>query len=92
MISYILLLLSNFLCCFFHVYHLLLKLKCNKVRENKYLTVGTFTKPNRKTKNTTLSEHLQNLIEKQKNTTLSEHLQNLIEKQKIPHCRNIYKA
>jgi hypothetical protein len=76
MISYILLLLSNFLCCFFHVYHLLIKLKCNKVRENKYHTVGTFTKPNRKTKNTTLSEHLQNLIEKQK----------------IPHCRNIYKT
>jgi len=76
MISYILLLLSNFLCFFFHVYHLLIKLKSNKVRKQ----------------NTTLSEHLQNLIEKQKNTTLSEHLQNLIEKQKIPHCRNIYKT
>jgi len=35
-----------------------------------------------KTKNTTLSEQFQNLVEKQKNTTLSEQFQNLVEKQK----------
>jgi hypothetical protein len=58
------------------------------MKNKKYHTVGTFPK-SRKTKNTTLSEHFQNL-EKQKNTTLSEHFQNL-EKQKIPHCRNISK-
>jgi acetolactate synthase regulatory subunit len=60
-----------------------------------------FVKSHRKTKNTTLSEQLQNLIDKQrihtvrtvtksnrktKNTTLSEQLQNLIDKQRIPHC------
>jgi hypothetical protein len=30
-------------------------------------------------------------IRKTKNTTLSKHFQNPIEKQKIPHCRNISK-
>jgi hypothetical protein len=58
------------------------------MKNKKYRTVRTVPKSNRKTKNTTLSEQFQNLIEKQKNTTLSEQFQNLIEKQKIPHCQN----
>ena len=41
----------------------------------EYHTVRTVTKSNRKTKNTTLSEQLQNLIDKQR----------------IPHCQNSYK-
>ena len=45
------------------------------MKNKKYHTVGTFPKYNRKTKNTTLSEHFQNTTEKQK----------------IPHCRNISK-
>ena len=44
----------------------------NKMKNNKYHTVGTAPISNR---NTT-------------NTTLSEQLQYLTEKQQIPHCRN----
>jgi hypothetical protein len=44
----------------------------SKMKNKKYHTVGTVLKSNRKTKNTTLSEQFQNLIEKQK----------------IPYCRN----
>ena len=50
-------------------------LTINKVNNKKYHTVGTFPKSYRETKNTTLSEQFQNLIEKQK----------------IPHCRNSFK-
>jgi hypothetical protein len=46
-----------------------------KWKNKKYHIVGTFPKSNRKIKNTTLSEHFQNPIEKQK----------------IPHCLNISK-
>ena len=46
-----------------------------RMKNKKYHNVGTFPRSNRKTKNTTLSEHFQNLIEKQK----------------IPHSLNISK-
>ena len=37
-----------------------------KMKNKKYHNVGTVSKSNRKTKNTTLSKQFQNLIEKQK--------------------------
>jgi len=38
----------------------------NKVKNKKYNTIRTVSKSTRKTKNTTLSEQFQNLLEKQK--------------------------
>ena len=75
----------------------------NKWKNKRNYTVGTVPKSNRKTRDTTLSEQLQNLTEnkryhtvetvlqstrKTRDTTLSEEFQNLTEKQEIPHCRN----
>jgi cytochrome c-type biogenesis protein CcmH/NrfF len=50
--------------------YITIKIRINE--EQKYHTVRTVPKSNRKTKNTTLSEQFQNLTEKQK----------------IPHCQN----
>ena len=59
----------------------------NKMKNNKYRTVGTAPISNSKTTHTALSEQLQYLTEEQQ-IPLSEQLQYLTETQQIPHCQN----
>jgi len=53
----------------------------NKVKNKKYNTIRTVSKSTRKTKNTTLSEQFQNLLEKQK----IQHYQNSSKSQYTKH-------